>query len=217
MATHVIFVDFENVPKVDLAVIEGQAIHVTLLIGQGQTWLDLSLVRQIHRMSGQVELVEVGASGRNALDLTLATYLGRAIERYPGASFAIVSKDKDFDAMIAHWKAKGVGIVREASLAALPFLEPPKPPAVGKSKPPFKVPVAKPTPAKPQPAPKPDKFAKFVTHVRNSPPSSRTKLEHMIAAFFQPTLPAGGMKGLIKRLQQEKVVAIGADGKVTVV
>jgi hypothetical protein len=210
--THFVFVDFENVPTVDLALIEGRAVHVALLLGKNQARLDLSLVHQIHRMSQQVELIEVGASGRNALDLTLASYLGRTIERKPDASFAIVSKDKDFDAMIAHWREKGVTVVRETSLAALPFLEPPKPPTAGKGKPP----VAKPTPAKPQPATKPDKFAKFVSHVRNSPPSSRTKLEHMITAFFQPTLPVGGMKGLIRRLEQEKVVVIDADGKVKV-
>jgi len=61
----------------------GKSVHVTLLIGKKQTKLDLALVQQMRRVPDQVELVEVGASGHNALDLTLAYYLGRAAERSP--------------------------------------------------------------------------------------------------------------------------------------
>ncbi|MES1168419.1 MAG: hypothetical protein ABUL61_04545, partial [Oleiharenicola lentus] len=72
MSTHVftyfVFVDFENVPTADLGLVEGKPVHVTFLIGKKQTWLDLTLVKQIHRLATQVELVEVGASGHNALD-----------------------------------------------------------------------------------------------------------------------------------------------------
>eukprot|EP01031_Cornospumella_fuschlensis_P013228 gene13228-biopygen11165 len=69
---HLVFVDFENVPALDLSAIEGKSARVTLLIGKNQKKLDLDLVRQIHRLAPQVDLVEVGASGHNALDLTLA-------------------------------------------------------------------------------------------------------------------------------------------------
>jgi len=122
--THFLFVDMENVPVVDMGMIEGTAVHVTLLIGKNQSRMDLALVRQIHRLSAQVELVEVGASGRNALDLTLACYLGRAIERVPGAEFAVISKDRDFVPMIAHLRGWKVNVERYDNLAALPFLRP---------------------------------------------------------------------------------------------
>ena len=124
--THFIFVDFENVPTVDLGLVAGKPVHVTLLIGKKQTWLDLPLVQQIHRLAAQVELVEVGASGRNALDLTLACYLGQVVQRSPGAEYFIVSKDKDFDAMIGHLRHKGTKVTRHDSFAALPFLPQPK-------------------------------------------------------------------------------------------
>ena len=90
---HFVFVDFENVPDVDLTLVENRSVHVTLLIGKHQKKLDLALVRQIHRLAGQVELVEVGATGRNALDLTLAFYLGQSVQQRRTAEFHIVSKD----------------------------------------------------------------------------------------------------------------------------
>ncbi len=120
--THLVFVDFENVPTVDLGLVAGKPVHVTLLIGKKQTWLDLSLVQQMRRVHVQVDLVEVGASGRNALDLTLACYLGQAVQRSPGAEYFIVSKDKDFEAMIGHLQHKGTKVTRHDSFASLPFL-----------------------------------------------------------------------------------------------
>lgn len=219
--TYFVFVDFENVQKIDLALIEGKPVHVTLLIGKNQTWLDLTLVQQIRRLPNQVELLEVGASGHNALDLTLAYYLGRAIEQIPEASYAIVSKDKDFEPMIGHLTGKGIAIVRKDSFAALPFLLPAKPSAPPKIKPPFKV-----VPGKTGPAPrtpptaksaKPaDKLAKLIRHLRNSPPSSRMKLEHMIAAFYKTSLPAGGVAGVIDALIKQRIATVDDAGKVAV-
>ena len=219
--TYFVFVDFENVQKVDLALIENKPVHVTLLIGKNQTWLDLTLVQQIRRLPHQVELLEVGASGRNALDLTLAHYLGRAVERIPEANYAIVSKDKDFDPLVGHLTAKGIAIVRKDSFAALPFLVPPKPVPPAKAKPPFKVVAGKAAPVpKTPPAAKPakpaDKLAKLIKHLRNSPPSSRMKLEHMIAAFYKTSLPAGGVAGVIDALTRQRIVTVDDNGKVVV-
>jgi len=219
--TYFVFVDFENVQKVDLALIAGKPVHVTLLIGKNQTWLDLTLVQQIRRLPTQVELLEVGASGPNALDLTLAYYLGRAVEQIPEATYAIVSKDKDFDPMIGHLVGKGINVVRKDSFAALPFLLPPKPAAPARTKPPFKVVPVKPAsaakaPAAPKPAKPADKLAKLINHLRNSPPSSRMKLEHMIEAFYKTSLPAGGVAGVIDALIRQRIATVDDNGKVAV-
>ena len=221
--TYFVFVDFENVQKVDLTLIEGKPVHVTLLIGKNQTWLDLALVQQIRRLAAQVELLEVGASGHNALDLTLAYYLGRAVEQIPEATYAIVSKDKDFDPMIGHLVAKGINVVRKDSFAALPFLQPPKPAAPAKTKPPFKIVPPKPVPAAKAPAAKPnkakteDKLARLVKHLRNGPPTDRRKLEHTIADSYKKSPPPGGVEGVIALLVKQKVIALDpANGKVAV-
>lgn len=238
--TYFVFVDFENVQKVDLTLIEGKPVHVTLLIGKNQTWLDLPLVQQIRRLPNQVELLEVGASGRNALDLTLAHYLGRAVERIPEATYGIVSKDKDFDPLVAHLVSRGIQVVRKDSLASLLFLAPAKPAAAARPKPPLRVVGAKPARAAEKPAlstkapagaPRPapaggkagrsdataEKLARLVRHLRNSPPATRLKLEHMVAAYYKSSLPGGGVPGVIDTLVRQGIVLVDNAGKVAVV
>jgi len=120
--THFVFVDFENVQLIDLNLVKGKPVHVALLIGKNQVKLDFELADQIHKQAPQIELIKIGASGHNALDMTLAYYLGRAVERAPQAHFFIVSKDKDFNPMIAHVSDHGIKVVRCESFAALSFL-----------------------------------------------------------------------------------------------
>lgn len=221
--THFVFVDFENVPVVDLGLVEGKPVHVMLLIGNKQTWLDLPLVRQIHRLAAQVELVEVGASGRNALDLTLACYLGQAVQRTPGADFHIVSKDKDFEAMIGHLQAKGVKVARHDSFAALPFLVPARKSPL--SKPPF--------PAKTEAASKPgttaktavspirkktaDNYAKLLEQIRSGKnrPGTRAKLMHHVHTVYGQKSTTEQQAAIVNRLICTGVIAIDDKGKVT--
>lgn len=212
--SHYVFVDFENVPKVDLSLIKGRAAYVTLLIGKKQTKLETGLSLQLNQFAGQVNPVQVEASGRNALDMILAGYLGRAVQKYPGAEFHVVSRDKDFTPLIEHLQNQGIRVSRHDAFASLPFLAP-----AGKSpaKLPFAVqPATAIKPKAPAPAkPAADKLPKFIAHLRNSPPANRTKLEHMITAYFKPSLPAGGMKGVITELVKRKAIAIDGAGKVT--
>ena len=67
----------------------------------------MTLARKLLKYAGQVALVETGRSGKNALDLVLAHYLGEARKADPQGYFHIVSKDKDFDALIGHLKVQG--------------------------------------------------------------------------------------------------------------
>lgn len=120
----VIFVDFENVKITDLAPLVGHPCQISLLLGAQQKSVPTSLLVSSAKLRDQVTLIEVGASGRNALDITLAHYLGRAIERQPEGHFFIISKDKDYEPLIAHLRAQGCTVSRHESLAALPFLKP---------------------------------------------------------------------------------------------
>jgi len=117
--THFIFVDFENVQDVDLERVRGKPVHVTLLIGAKQTKVPTKLATQLHAFAAQVKPIEVGGSGRNALDLTLAMYLGREIEQHPEANFVIVSRDQDFDPMLTHLENAGAHVERVPSFAAV--------------------------------------------------------------------------------------------------
>ena len=168
---HYVFVDFENVPKVDLELIEGKPVHVTLLIGKNQGKIDFALVDQIHHLAAQVELEKVGASGHNALDLTLAYYLGQAVQRCPGAHFHIISKDKDFEPMVAHLSIKGIPVNRCDSFAALAFL--PKP--------------AKPHPIKAAAPARLGALAKAVVPVKAG--AADVRLEKLISRFQDNSAP----------------------------
>ena len=211
--TNFVFVDFENVPKVDLGLVEGKSAHVTLLLGKNQTWLELPLVHQIRRLAAQVELVEVGASGRNALDLTLACYLGQAIQRLSGAEFFIVSKDKDFDAMLAHLQCKGTKVTRHDSFAALPFLALPKNVAQAK----------KSTAPKPKASTTPkvrahvDKYPKLLEQIKSGKhrPGTRAKLMHHIHTLYGQKSTPEQLTAVIHRLIGDKAVTIDNKDKVT--
>ena|SRR5665213_2342290 len=213
-----VFVDYENVPSVDLGLIGEKPVHVTLMIGKNQTKIDFVLVEQIRRLADQVELVKLDASGRNALDLTLAHYLGRAVERRPDAQFCIVSKDKDFDPMIAHLVGKGLKISRSDSFGALPFL--PKPRKSGGAK------AVTANPVKPVATVKPEAKAdvndvhleKLVTRLTNgvgSRPKKKSGLLAHINTAFGNTLSIPQLTLKLDELLTRGILSIDEAGRVT--
>lgn len=220
---HFVLVDFENVPTVDLDRIAGKPARVVLLLGAKQTKLGVALVQQIHRLAAQVELVEVGASGRNALDLTLAYYLGVAGKEHPQAAFHIISKDKDFEPLLAHLKAKGFRIARHESFAGLPFTVPRK---TALSKAPFataraavsavSAEASKPVPAS-QIVASADRLSKLIEQLKKgvNRPKKRATLERHVASLHGNKLSAGEMNALIDQLVTRHVIVIDDKGKVT--
>lgn len=117
--TNYIFVDFENVRVTDLDKIEGKAAHVTLVLGEQHKSLPVSLVQKMLQYPGQIEIVETGRAGKNALDLVLASYMGGRRATNPEGDFHVVSKDRDYHAVVAHFRAKGVSAQQHESLASV--------------------------------------------------------------------------------------------------
>ena len=197
---HAVFVDFENVPDIDLSLITGHPVRVVLLIGKNQKKLDLPLVQQIHQLGDRVQLIEVGASGRNALDLTLAYHLGQAVQQTPSLKFHIVSGDKDFDPLIAHLKAAGTHVARHPAFAALPFLASPKKVTV----------IAKKAPE--------DRLTKFIArlknpHSTNRPAQRRTLLAHIKSSLGSETTDAKAEE-IFRKLSNEGILTIVTGDKV---
>ncbi|MFN0127513.1 MAG: PIN domain-containing protein [Verrucomicrobiales bacterium] len=117
-----IFVDCENVGGADLAVLDGHPVDVTLVLGCRQG-LTVAVVEAVRRLPlDQVTLVQSTLAGRNALDFVLACQVGRAVERYPGSAIRIISRDKGFDALVAHLKTQGVVVARHDSVRGVPML-----------------------------------------------------------------------------------------------
>jgi hypothetical protein len=193
---HHVFVDFENVPTVDLDLVANKPVHVTLLIGEKQKRLDLALVRSIHRHATQVTLIEVGTSGRNALDLVLAWHLGKAATEHATAHFHVVSKDKDFDPLIAHLHAARLNVARHGSFDALPLF--------GSSK---------------KPAPHPDeRLSKLIDRLENKTkarPARRPRLLSHINGFYGNQLSPTELESIVATLVDRGIIALDDKGKVS--
>src|SRR5258706_7373163 len=101
-----VFVDFENVHEIDLAIIGAKAVSFTLLLGSRQTKLDVSIVEKLLEHAASVQLVRLTSTGKNALDFTLAYYVGRAVAADPTGFFHIVSKDAGYDPLIEHLRSQ---------------------------------------------------------------------------------------------------------------
>jgi hypothetical protein len=233
---HFVFVDLENVPSIDLAPIAGRPVHVTLLLGKNQTRVALPLVEQIKAFSAQVDLVKVGASGHNALDLVLAAHLGRASAKDPDAEFVIVSKDKDFDPLVAHLNTMQVRVSRHPDFGALPFFtrlrrEPP-PGATGAARrsPPPKAPAAEPRPGRRPASPanlaarrdnrraldeKIEKLLGWFRSYDEPRPKKRKGLLNLIRSVAGRDLTDADVAALADELNVRRILAIGADDKVT--
>ncbi|MEO6992906.1 MAG: PIN domain-containing protein [Lacunisphaera sp.] len=217
-ASSFVFVDFENVPSVDLGLVAGKAAHVTLMIGKNQTKIDFALVEQIQRLADQVELVKLDASGRNALDLTLANYLGRAIERRPDAHFCIVSKDKDFDPMIGHLVAKGIKVVRCDSFGALPFLSKSRKSGAAKASSSVKAAPTPKVPVAPKDLAADGRLEKLMLRLTNSlgprPKKKAALLAHINTAYGNK-LELIEQAAKLEELVQRGILAIDDAGRVT--
>lgn len=199
---HLVFVDFENVPDIDLSGIVDQPVQVMLLLGKNQKKLDVTLVEQLQRLGKRVELVRGGASGHNALDLVISFHLGQAVRQNPQARFHIVSKDTDFDPLIAHVRSKEVVVARHTSFESLPFLVQPK-----------KTVVAAPMPAV-------DRRAKVIARLTNPASTNRPSTEKALRAHIKTALGKESSNAAVQDVVGELTSKHGlqiesATGKVT--
>jgi hypothetical protein len=128
-SVHHVFVDFENVQEIDLTRFTGKAVQVTILLGKTQKRLEVSLVQEILKHPGEVRLIEMTTAGKNALDLALAYHLGLAASQDPAGCFHIISRDKDYDPLVAHLKRAGTQAFRHEKFSAQAILGTAKPAA----------------------------------------------------------------------------------------
>src|SRR5215831_6557733 len=116
-----IFVDYENVHTVDSSIFGNKTVHLTLLLGANKAKLDSELVEKLLNHAAAVELIRLESSGRNALDFSLAYYVGRAVAANPLGHFHIVSKDKGYDPLIEHLRSKHIRVKRHGDFSTLTF------------------------------------------------------------------------------------------------
>lgn len=211
-----VFVDFENVHHVALAAIGGKDIRLTLLLGARQTKLDVALVEMLLQHAASVELVSLASSGKNALDFTLAYYVGLAVAADPKGIFHIVSADTGYDPLIEHLRSKRIQAHRHVSFDTLPF--------AGSAKLPDAPRPSTPAPRMVLSAPEANFTAldeptrrvheHLRTHLNNRPKRKATLLRHLITVLGGKATEADVMP-VVESLCRDGFLAIDLKGAVT--
>jgi hypothetical protein len=119
MKTHYILIDYENVPVKSLALLKGDRFRVGVFLGPKNTRLATEFVLAMRELGEQGNYIQLEAGGPNALDFHIAFYLGRLLEARAAESYHIISKDKGFDALVAHVSKTGVACERADSIEAM--------------------------------------------------------------------------------------------------
>lgn len=117
-----IFVDFENVQEVDLGLLAGKPVSVIFILGERHRTLPVEMVDQLLCNASQVRVVRSTKPGKNTLDFVLACEVGIQAAKDPKGFFHILSKDKGFDALVAHLKKEGFHASRHEVFAKIPAL-----------------------------------------------------------------------------------------------
>jgi hypothetical protein len=212
---HYIFVDFENVQKIDPAVIGAENVCFTLLMGPLNKKLEMTVVERLHKHPGSTKLVRLTSSGRNALDFAVAYYVGQAAAHNPSGRFHIVSKDKDFDPLIEHLRSVGLQIFRHDSFDALALSRSPK----SKSATPV---TTRPKPksaakAKAAPPGLEELAGKALQHLGKAstkPPKTLPKLLSHLRTHLGKKIAEAEVPRLVERLKRDGHVSIDEKGAV---
>ena len=186
-------VDFENVQP-DLSLLANSSYKVKVFFGakQQEGRVPFKLLDAMLALGGSVEPIKVMRSGSNAVDMHIAYFVGRLIEREPDAVVHIISGDTDFDPLAEYLRANGVSCHRSKTIAELtkkvapakqpqPRQRPAKGSQLGKAPQPGRAPS---TSAR---KPASDKLAAIIRHLHamSGKPGTRKKLAQTIGTFLK--------------------------------
>jgi hypothetical protein len=115
MTGRVLFVDLENVQKIDLARVPDDA-RVMIFYGITQKKLPEELVVQAQPLGTRLKWIKISGQGPNALDFHIAFYLGQELTIDPTSECAILSRDTGFDPLVRHLQTLGRTCRRVSSL-----------------------------------------------------------------------------------------------------
>ncbi|MEO7319909.1 MAG: PIN domain-containing protein [Chthoniobacteraceae bacterium] len=192
--TQYIFVDYENVPDVDLALLAGKAAVVEVVLGEQHKSLPLAMVDRLMEYREQIKLVKTAKSGRNALDFVLAYRVGVASTADAEGYFHIVSRDTGFDALVAYLHKNKILARRDESFAKAFATEPPS--------------VA--TAA--------DRANLVINRLKKSNtnrPKRKKTLLSQINSYFGNKLTAAELEDIVQTLTSQRIVAVGEKGSVS--
>ena len=123
MATNYVLIDYENVHPKNLELLTQHPFKVLVFVGETQAKIPFDLADSMQLLGNHARYMKISGTGQNALDFHIAYYIGELSAKEPDAYFHIISKDKGFDPLIRHLKAKKLNVMREKDLAEIPLLQ----------------------------------------------------------------------------------------------
>ncbi len=111
-----LFVDYENVPKVDLSVLPADVV-VPFFFGASQRTVPTAFLKEALKLGERFVPIDIEGQGKNALDFHIAYYLGEYLISAPDADCVILSRDKGFDPLVRHLCGRGFKVRRVGALA----------------------------------------------------------------------------------------------------
>ena len=115
MNPKLILVDYENIQKIDLSILD-ESFHAIIFVGAKQNPPKASRKQKTAHRFKRVDFHKVQGAGKNALDFHIAFHLGRVIETAPETKCFVLSKDKGFDPLLIHLNESGLNCRRIESL-----------------------------------------------------------------------------------------------------
>lgn len=118
MIQTLLLLDYENVPKVDLSVLD-EGYRAIIFVGNSQVPPKAARRKESAHRFRRVDFQKIEGAGRNALDFHIAFHLGRLFETSPGTECVVIAKDKGYDPLLAHLNKNGMKCRRVESWDAL--------------------------------------------------------------------------------------------------
>lgn len=118
MSQTLLLVDFENVHKVDISLLD-ESYRAIIFVGANQNPPKAAKHKATAHRFTRVDFLKVEGTGRNALDFYIAFQLGRTFETLPHTECIVLSKDKGYDPLLVHLNKNGLKCRRVNSLEEL--------------------------------------------------------------------------------------------------
>lgn len=111
----VLLVDYENAQKVELSKLP-KDVHILLVLGAKQAKLPTELVLDARERGERFHYIPIRGQAPNAVDFSVAYYLGEVLTKHPRLECVVLLKDKKgFDPLVRHLTEDRGFKVRRAS------------------------------------------------------------------------------------------------------
>ena len=141
MNNHYVLIDYENVHIQSLEKLMEEHFQVHVFLGKSNTKLATDVVLAMKRLGHRGHYVQLGISGKNALDFHIAYYLGRLAIADPVAVYYVISKDTGFDPLLQHMRDTRIRCERVPTIGQMSCFQPVEKPVAVKETPEVKQPT----------------------------------------------------------------------------